>query len=89
MKRHIEGVLWVVSFLSLLVAGMMTTKAYLAIVGCVWIASSAIVIPLHFFNAWRRWLDVPNKQLYALWVGFDTLAAMALIGLFIYAITSH
>ena len=69
MKRHVEGMLWAVSFLSLVAAAMITTRVYLVIVACVWIVSSVVVIPLHFIKAWRRWPDVENKRQYAAWGG--------------------
>ena len=89
MKRHSEGMLWAVSFLSLIVAAMTTTRAYLLVVAIVWVVSSVIVIPLHFYKAWRRWADVPNKRQYAAWIGFETIATMALIGFFVYSISSR
>jgi cation transport ATPase len=89
MKRHREGVLWAVSLLSLIAAAMTTTKAYLLVIAIVWVVSSVIVIPLHFYKAWRRWREVPNKREYVAWVGFETLATVALIGLFVYSFSSH
>jgi predicted alpha/beta hydrolase len=89
MKRHAEAILWAVSFLSLIVAAMTATRAYLFPITLVWIVSTVIVIPLHFYRAWRRWRDVPNKRQYAAWVGLETLAALALIGLFVYAVFPH
>ncbi|MFZ1133152.1 MAG: hypothetical protein WBV31_02400 [Terriglobales bacterium] len=89
MKHHVEGMLWAVSLLSLIVAAMTTTKAYLLVVAVVWVVSSVTVIPLHFCKAWRRWREVPNKREYGAWVGFETLATVALIGLFVYVFSSH
>ncbi len=89
MKRHIEGILWAVSFLSLIVAAMITNRWFLFIVAVVWLLSTFIVIPLHFYRAWRRWPEVTNKRQYATWVGFETLAAMVLIGLFVYSVSSR
>ncbi len=89
MKRHSEGMLWAVSLLSLIVAAMTSTKAYLPVIAIVWVVSSVIVTPLHFYKAWRRWADVPNSRQYAAWVGFETIATMALIGFFVYSISSH
>jgi hypothetical protein len=89
MKRHIEGILWAVSFLSLIVAAMTTQRVFLLIVAFVWVLSTVIAIPLHFVRAWRRWPEVPNKRQYAVWVGFETFAAMALIGLFVYWVISR
>jgi hypothetical protein len=89
MKRHCEGILWAVSLLSLIVAAMTTTKAYLLIVAVVWIASSVIVIPLHFYRAWRRWAGVTNPRQNAVWIGFETFATVVFIGLFVYSMSSH
>jgi hypothetical protein len=89
MKRHVEGMLWVVSFLALIVAAITSTRTHLLVVAVVWVASSVIVIPLHFYKAWRRWADVPNKRQYAAWVGFETFAMIMLIALFFYSVTSH
>jgi hypothetical protein len=89
MRRHVEGMLWAVSFLSLVVSAMMTTRAYLAVVACVWIVSSAVVIPLHFIKAWRRWPDLENKRQYAVWVGFEMTATIVLAGLFVYTMIMH
>jgi hypothetical protein len=89
MKRHIEGMLWVISLLSLIVAAMTTNRGFLLIVAIVWVLSTIIVIPLHFIRAWRRWPDVENRWQYAGWVGFETLATMVLIGLFIYSVSSR
>jgi len=86
MKHHVEGMLWTVSFLSLIVAAM-PTKAYLLVVAVVWVGPTVIVIPLHFYRAWHRWADVPNKQQYAAWVGFETIATIVLIGFFIYSMS--
>lgn len=78
-----------VSLLSLVVAGMMTSKTSVTIVACVWLVSSVIVVPLHFYRAWRRWRDVPNRRQYAVWVGFETLATVLLIVLFLYTLVLH
>jgi hypothetical protein len=89
MKRHIEGILWAVSFLSLIVAAMTTNRRFLLIIAVVSLFSTVIVIPLHFYKAWQRWPEVSNKRQYATWVGFEALAAMALIGLFLYSASSR
>jgi len=89
MKRHIEGILRLASFLSLVVAGTVTTKTSLMIMASVWIASSVVVIPFHFYKAWRRWTEVPNRRQYAVWVGFETLAAVVLLGLLVYTVASN
>ena len=89
MKRHVEGILWAVSFLSLIVAATTNSRWFLLIVAVVWALSTVIVIPLHFIKTWRRWPEVPNKRQYAVWVGFETFATIALIALFVYSVSSH
>ena len=89
MKHHVEGMLWVVSFLSLIVAAITTSKSYLMVLAVLWIIPSMIVIPLHFYKAWRRLSQVANKRQYAAWVGFETMATVAFIGLFLCSIFSH
>jgi len=51
MKRHVEGISWAVSFLALIVAAMTTNRWFLLIVAVVWLLSTVIVIPLHFYRA--------------------------------------
>lgn len=89
MKRQVEGILWVVSFLSLIFAAMTTGKSYLVALAVIWIISSIIVIPLHFYKAWRRLGQVTNKRPYVAWVGFETMATAVLIGLFVYSVFSR
>ena len=89
MKRHVEGMLWVVSFLSLIVAAMTTDKSYLMALAVLWVVSSMIVIPLHFYKARRRLSQVVNKRQYAAWFGFETIAAVAFIGLFVCSVFSR
>ena len=89
MKRHIEGILWAVSFLALIVASMTTNRAYLVVIAIVWLLSTVIVIPLHFVRAWRRWPKIPNKRQYAIWVGFETFATIMLIALFLCSVSSR
>jgi hypothetical protein len=86
VKRHAEGLLWVVSFGCLWAAA--SSKHYLPVIALVWLVSTATVIPLHFFRAWRRLGTVPNKGQYAAWVGFETACALALIGSFVYLMVS-
>jgi hypothetical protein len=89
MKQQVEGMLWVVSFLSLIVAAMTTGKSYLMVLAVIWIVSSMLVIPLHFYKAWRRLSQVANKRQYAAWVGFETIATVAFIALFVCAVFSR
>jgi len=89
MKRHVEGTLWAISLLSLIVAAITTNRRFLLVIAIVWVLSTVIVIPLHFCKAWRRWPEMANRWQYIAWVGFETFAAMALIGLFVYSVVSR
>lgn len=89
MRRHKEGLLWAISILSLIVAAQVNARLYLLAIAIVWLASTATVVPLHFYRAWRRLRRVPNRRQYAAWVGFETLATVMLIGLFVYSFLSH
>jgi hypothetical protein len=46
MKRHSEGMLWAVSLLSLIVAAMTSTKAYLPVIAIVWVGFHSIFTKL-------------------------------------------
>ncbi|MBZ5630544.1 MAG: hypothetical protein LAO06_16925 [Acidobacteriia bacterium] len=48
------------------------------------LVTAAIVIPLHFYRAWRKLATVPNRTGYALWVLFETMFAAAVMALFVY-----
>jgi hypothetical protein len=89
MKTHFEGFLWTVLFLSLIVAGMTTSKFCLMVLAVIWILSSTIAIPLHFYKAWRRLRQVPNQRQYGVWVGFESIATVAFIGLLLCSFFSH
>jgi hypothetical protein len=89
VKYRVEGTLWLVSFVSLIVAALTTTRACLLVIAIVWLLSSVTVIPLHFYKAWRRRREAPNEREYAAWVGFETLATIAFVGLFIYSVSSR
>jgi len=89
MKRHLEGELWVLSIGALPAAAMTSSRPFLLILGIVWIVSTTIVIPLHFYRARKKWAHVPNRRGYAVWVGFETLATLALISLGIFAVISR
>jgi hypothetical protein len=79
VKQHSEGILWTLSIGTLLVAGLAHSRLLLLILAAVWMASTAVVIPLHFYRAWNRWPLVPNKLHYAAWLGFETTATALLI----------
>lgn len=92
LKRHIEGVLWTAAivlpfFAALVPSGFAvgSHSVWLTLLAVLWLMCLVVVIPLHFYRAWRQWPSVPNRRSYALWVGFETLATMALIGIVIYS----
>lgn len=90
MKRHVEGLLWASTLLCLFAAALVPAHSFLLLaIAILWITSTGTVIPLHFYRAWRRWREVPNRGEYAAWLGFETIATMALIGLFVYSISSR
>ena len=89
MRRHAEGLLWTISILSLTAAALVNVRSYLLATGIVWLVSTATVVPLHFYRAWQRWREVTNRRQYAAWVGFETLATLVPIGLFVYSFSSH
>ncbi len=70
VKKHLEGALWLISFGGLILAAQTwAVGAYLAAIAGIFAASTVVVIPLHFYRAWRRLRTVPNKRAYAFWVG--------------------
>lgn len=89
MKRHIEGALWALSFGTLFAAAFASSRLFLLTLAIVWVASSVIAIPLHFYRVWKRWAVVSNKAEYAAWVSFETAATIALISLGIYSVMSR
>ena len=89
MMQHIEGALWMLSLGALLLAAYVSSRTFLLIVAIVFATSTLVVIPLHFYRAWRRWTRVSNKRQYAAWVGFETAATFALISLGIYSVVSR
>jgi hypothetical protein len=83
LKRHLEGTLWLASFGSLILAAQTwAVGAYLAVMAGIFVVSTVVVIPLHFYRAWRRLRNVPNKRAYAFWVGLETLFAGGLMSAF-------
>lgn len=89
MKRHIEGVLWALCIGTLFIAGLTSSSLMLIVLAIVWVASTVVVIPLHFYRAWHKWQHVSNRRGYAAWVGFETAATVALISLGIYSVFSR
>jgi hypothetical protein len=79
VKKHLEGVLWLTAFGSLVLAAQASTRAYLMVIAGIFVISTAIVLPLHFFVAWRRLRTIPNKRSYAFWVGLESLFAGGLV----------
>ena len=78
MRRHIEGVLWLVCLTSFLLAAVAPPHSSLLVVlGLASGMAIVVVVPLHFVRAWKKLKDVPNKLEYASWVGFETLCAAA------------
>jgi hypothetical protein len=89
MRQHWEGLLWLTALVSFLLAGMISARGPLILLGILSMGSMAVVIPLHFFRAWRRVGSVPNRREYVVWIGFETLFAVALVGGFIWMVTAH
>jgi hypothetical protein len=84
MKRHAEGILWTLALSLLVFAAMASSRRALLVIGFAWMAATGTVIPLHFYRAWKKLNSVSNKFGYALWVGFETLFVVALVGFAIY-----
>lgn len=84
--RHLEGVLWSLAVLCLILAAVTRDRAVLAVIAAVWIAAIGIVIPLHFWRAWHRLPAVIDKTQYAVWVGLETVFILALVGLAVYGL---
>ncbi len=89
MKRHLEGLLWALSVCALFAASSGSSRSLLIVLGFLWLASTAIVIPVHFYRAWKKLARVPNRSEYAVWVGFETVAAVILVSLGIYGAISR
>jgi hypothetical protein len=89
MKQHLEGLLWALSIGAMPAAAMVSSRPFLLFLAVMWIVSTAIVIPLHFYRAWKKRAHVSNRRGYAVWVGFETVATLALISLGIYSVVSR
>jgi hypothetical protein len=89
LKRHIEGVLWAALFGSLMTAAFVSGRTALVVLGFICVASIAIVLPLHFYRAWKKLGQIKNQGQYAVWVGFETVAAIGLLTLGIYSLVSR
>jgi hypothetical protein len=90
MRRHMEGILWLTMLVSLYFAALTPAKSHLLVlIAIVWVGATVVVVPLHFFRAWRRLGSVPNRREYALWVGLETLFAVGLAAGFVSCVTSR
>lgn len=79
MWRNVEGSLWFIVLASFVLAGSASSTALLTAFGIAAAGATLIVVPLHFFEAWRKVRVVPNKREYVLWVGFETVCACAFL----------
>jgi hypothetical protein len=89
MKRHIEGVFWSLSVGILLIANFVSSRPFGLVLAVTWVVCTMIVIPLHFYRAWRRFTHVSNRREYATWVGFETAATAVLLFVGIYSVVSR
>jgi len=89
MRKHAEGILWTAVLGVPLLVTQISAGKILLLLAVVWIATITVVIPLHFYKAWRNFGTVPNKREYALWVGLETLFAAGLLGSFGYAMLAR
>lgn len=55
----------------------------------VWTTYTAVAVPLYLYRAWLRARVVPNRIEYMLWVGFETLCALALASGIAYYVLLH
>lgn len=79
----IEGLLWSVSVVCLFFAAILLRPVAL-VFAVAWLVTAAIVIPLHFYRAWRKLATVPDRTGYALRVLFETMFAAAAVALLVY-----
>jgi hypothetical protein len=42
----------------------------------------AMLVPVYFYQSWKMLPTVPNKISYGLWLGFETIAFLAILALF-------
>jgi general secretion pathway protein G len=80
MKQHAEGLLWLASFGCLFAAALDSLRDYIPIFAVGWAVTTAVVVPLHFIKSWSTIRTAPNRHLYTIWVGFETLFALAVLG---------
>jgi hypothetical protein len=79
MWRHAEGMLWLTTLGSLILAAIVSAKALLILLGVVALVATAVALPLHFVRLWRRLGSVRNKREFAVWGGIELLFAVGLI----------
>jgi hypothetical protein len=53
MWRHIEGGLWFLALVSLLLAAITSGKVLLTLLAILAVGATLVVVPLHFLKAWR------------------------------------
>ncbi len=89
MRNHTEGILWTAVLGLPLLVTQISAREILLLLAVVWVAAVTVVIPLHFYKAWRRYNSLPNKRQYAVWVGVETLFAVGLLGSFGYVVLAR
>ena len=88
MWRHTEGTLWLIALASFVLAGVVSSRAFLIALGIAGVGAALASVPLHFFKAWRKVSAVPNKREYGLWLGFETICACGFFLCVVWAIRS-
>lgn len=81
MRNHTEGILWTAVLGLPLLVTQISAREILLLFAAVWVAAIMVVIPLHFYKAWRRYNSLPNKREYAVWVGVETLFTAGLLSI--------
>lgn len=89
LTKHFEDLFWSVALIFPILAAIVIERRMLPAIALAWILAIFIVVPLHFWRAWRRLRTVPNKTQYATWVGFETLCVLALIAVSVYGVMSR
>ena len=82
-RLSIESLFWLAAITCFFFAAILLRPVALAF-AILWLVVTAIVIPLHFYKAWRRLATVPNRGEYAIWVFLETMLAAAAMALFLY-----
>jgi apolipoprotein N-acyltransferase len=89
MRRRVESVLWLTTPISIMLAAVTSAKIPLMVLGALCVGATLVVVPLHFFRAWRRLGSVPNRREYAVWVGLETLFVAGLAAGFVSCVVSR